>query len=306
MGTKYIKTFEDFNKGDKFIKMVPITKNDKTFYRKYNVGSNKNFTKANFDWLEKCLDTKLNDYKNWLLTIYPTNCHGTDTIFFDENNNEYRLYNIEVAYRQKLLNEIYKGILGKKEYKKLHTEKRAKYLDYGFGQPVREEPYSKRAFKGALKTALHLKKHPFENELFYVLNPPKDLEKANIVAGTEIGKNIVALKDKEKQINEYWRKKQFNSIINEFNIYLHDIDFDFTTMHELSMQFEYYKNHSKVDAGGINIFNAITDETDLKMTLKNGKEVIKKFGVMMLWMKGNPLSKLPNVKSIECINQYPQ
>ncbi len=262
---KYIKTFEDLNPS-KFLKIVPIQKGDKTIYRKQPVGSTKNFTNQYFLYLEKIFGTKLDAYKQWLLSIYPLNYYSDKDLFVDNNLNVYRLFPIDQAYRKKLIKEMFPGIQGQQKIKATQNEIRTKYVDSRFANKDVDNidaPVIGSHVKGAKKgSPVNLKEHPFMREIVKAANPPKDIETANIISGTEIGNDLINKKEKEKNINDFFQKSKINQIINEFNLSMSEINYLYTTPFELYEKLHNFKNKSN----GI-----INDDSVLNITTLSGK-----------------------------------
>lgn len=292
---KYIKYFED-SKPRKFIKMVPINKDDKTFFRKQNVGSMTNFTKQNFLYLEKVFGNKLSEYKNWLLNIYKLNYYNDKNIYVDTQLEIFRLFPIDQAYRKYLIKQEFPGNKGSKELGKIQHEIRKRYLSMIFKKSTPPEVYTISHIKGAsLNIPIGVKEHPFMREIEIASNPPDNIEKANVVAGTDIGNKIISKKEKEKEIENYHRAKAVNILVNDFNDALSSLDYSNIKGFKLINILNQLKSKSKVYFSAV----MIDDDTELIITQTNGKENIRTIKQLITYLRTVSNQSVKYINKIE-------
>lgn len=287
---KHIKIFEDITPS-KFFKMIPIKKDEKTYFRKQIVGSIKRFTPQQFLYLEYAFASKLDTYKNWLLSVYPLNYYTDKSIYVDKDLNTFRLFPIDIEYRKNLIRTTHST----KEMSINQKLYRTKYIDIHWAKGADPEVYSISHVKGSKGgSPSNVKPHPFLEEITKASNPPEDIKTAHKIANTPVGKEIVAKEEKLKKASTYFQKVQFNQIKNDFSTLLDSINYLTITPSDLLSRLNTFKLNSKVTADGCNVY-VITDDTPLIIYTKN-KEHTRTFKELTDYLRKNLSAKLPFTK----------
>jgi hypothetical protein len=289
---KYLLTFESM-KPTKFVKIVPIAKNDKVYYRKQNVGSFKNWTNQQFLYLETVFADKLEEYKEWLLSIWKLNYYNDASIYVSKDLDIFRLYPIEEAYRIKLIKQFY-NFNERKDFLKKGIKVKSQYLDKIWLN--KEEPRNKYSKGASLNTPINLKENPFQKFILKANNPPKDIETAHVIAKSPIGDEIVNRKEKKVFINKFFNAREWDSKVANFNDAMLHINWRnirgidlYNIVLGLVIESRIYGQNA-----------AINDNTLITISF-NGKEGDRTIGELKKYLKelGNGLVRLSGIKIIE-------
>lgn len=280
-------------KPTKFVKVVPIAKSDKVYYRKQNVGSFKNWTNQQFLYLESVLGDKLELYKEWLLSIWKLNYYNDASIYVSKDLDIFRLYPIEEAYRIKLIKKLY-NFSERKEFLRKGIEVRSQYLDKIWVK--KEEPRDKYPKGASLNTPINLKENPFQKFILKANNPPKDIETAHVIAKSPFGEEIVKSRQKKVFIDKFFNAREWDSKVANFNDVMLGINWGnirgkelYSIVLGLIMESRIYGQKA-----------AIGDNTLITISF-NGKEGDRTIGELKKYLKelGNGLVRLSGIKIIE-------
>ena len=311
---KYIMLFEEYDK-TKFAKVIKVADSDKRKGYEYvrTVGSDKKYTEANFKHLELVFGDKLSEYQDWLCGLYPCTGAGyrNPNYYFDENLQSYLLYNLDLAYREKLLKQRYKGVDKENRHKK-YLELKKDYVIGGWERvPEREGPTPKHhgSIKnpGASTGPKNLKEHPFKSLILDAIFVPKNADKAHVIAGTEKGKEIIANKNKQEKASTYFQRIQFNQIKNSINEQLSEINYSETRFFDLYSKLQTLSFKSLVNADNKIGVRVLDKDTILTIETNKNNIYTRRFEDLMNYLNKHKdsLSERLNVKKISIDPENP-
>lgn len=295
--------YDDLEKGHlnsgkgKFAKLVDVHKKDGTTYKAIrHVGSDKNYTPKHFKHLEQQFGSKVGNYKRWLTSLFPTNYHKGKSVYFDSNGGEFVLKPIEVAYRNSLMKEKYKGKLD--ELQQEHSNARAKYLDRLWSnKDTSDENLMKEGKKKTLGSSRqvlvqNLQQHPYEKEVGnFEHTKSKTKEDAHVEAGgTEIADKVAKKKAFEAKYGNYIKykeqKKDIEDTINNF-------DFTNKDLNQVVTELELLRKKNRiVMEGGSKALFLLDNDTKLNVQVGDAKGE-RTYGQLIQFLK----QKRDDVKS---------
>ena len=195
---------------------------------------------------------------------------------------------LDQAYRKHLLKLLYPGRQGSKEIAKKQQKIREEYLDMVFAKPGRPDVYSIHHLKGSsINTAIGLKSYPYQREIEKAANPPVDIETANVIAGTDLGKQVLSKKERIQSIENYHKAKAVNIIINDFNSLMDSMNFSHETGTKVYNAIKKSMIASRTYFGE----TVLQDDSEIIIT-KNGKENIRTLKQLMDYLKTIPNNKV--------------